>query len=184
MTGSMPKVAEIETLMQRQQRVQDSLARLHNVVLTQQAALAEQEQDQRYKAADGREPEEHNGYPDEGRGGGFAGADSKKRRGVSGDVSSIRFASLTSHQRAAPPGRCHSCNRAETPEWRRGPDGARTLCNACGLREPIACIYEKSARLTTAADYAKLTRKMGTNKGAAGSSNLRPKSLGPGSPPA
>jgi hypothetical protein len=35
--------------------------------------------------------------------------------------------------RAAPPGRCHSCNRMETPEWRRGPDGARTLCNACGL---------------------------------------------------
>ncbi|KAK6513324.1 hypothetical protein TWF281_004956 [Arthrobotrys megalospora] len=37
--------------------------------------------------------------------------------------------------KAAPPGRCHSCNRAETPEWRRGPDGARTLCNACGLRK-------------------------------------------------
>lgn len=28
---------------------------------------------------------------------------------------------------------CHSCNCTETPEWRRGPDGARTLCNACGL---------------------------------------------------
>ncbi|RUP46077.1 hypothetical protein BC936DRAFT_147385 [Jimgerdemannia flammicorona] len=33
-------------------------------------------------------------------------------------------------KRAAPPGRCHSCNISETPEWRRGPDGARTLCNA------------------------------------------------------
>ncbi|KAK4509729.1 uncharacterized protein ATC70_007031 [Mucor velutinosus] len=29
--------------------------------------------------------------------------------------------------------RCHSCNTTDTPEWRRGPDGARTLCNACGL---------------------------------------------------
>ncbi|KAI9472070.1 MAG: hypothetical protein EXX96DRAFT_611344 [Benjaminiella poitrasii] len=29
--------------------------------------------------------------------------------------------------------KCHSCNTTETPEWRRGPDGARTLCNACGL---------------------------------------------------
>ncbi|KAI3636487.1 hypothetical protein MIR68_005839 [Amoeboaphelidium protococcarum] len=29
--------------------------------------------------------------------------------------------------------RCHACNVNETPEWRRGPDGARTLCNACGL---------------------------------------------------
>ncbi|KAI8087703.1 uncharacterized protein B0P05DRAFT_632310 [Gilbertella persicaria] len=29
--------------------------------------------------------------------------------------------------------KCHSCSTTETPEWRRGPDGARTLCNACGL---------------------------------------------------
>jgi len=36
-------------------------------------------------------------------------------------------------RRATPPGKCHSCNIRETPEWRRGPDGARTLCNACGL---------------------------------------------------
>ncbi|KAG8905915.1 hypothetical protein FRB99_007995 [Tulasnella sp. 403] len=35
--------------------------------------------------------------------------------------------------RATPPGKCHSCFSTETPEWRRGPDGARTLCNACGL---------------------------------------------------
>lgn len=28
---------------------------------------------------------------------------------------------------------CHHCGTSETPEWRRGPDGARTLCNACGL---------------------------------------------------
>ncbi|KAH6959952.1 hypothetical protein BKA56DRAFT_500346, partial [Ilyonectria sp. MPI-CAGE-AT-0026] len=42
--------------------------------------------------------------------------------------------------RAAAPGRCHSCNRIDTPEWRRGPDGARTLCNACGLH------YSKSER--------------------------------------
>lgn len=35
--------------------------------------------------------------------------------------------------RAPAPGVCHSCGNNETPEWRRGPDGARTLCNACGL---------------------------------------------------
>ncbi|CVL12397.1 chromodomain-helicase-DNA-binding protein 1 [Fusarium proliferatum] len=29
--------------------------------------------------------------------------------------------------------RCHSCNRSDGSAWRRGPDGARTLCNACGL---------------------------------------------------
>ncbi|KAF8348934.1 hypothetical protein F5887DRAFT_948388 [Amanita rubescens] len=47
--------------------------------------------------------------------------------------------------RATPPGKCHSCNIRETPEWRRGPDGARTLCNACGLH------------------YAKLMRKKEKN---------------------
>ncbi|CAO3613388.1 unnamed protein product [Cunninghamella echinulata] len=50
-------------------------------------------------------------------------------------------------------GRCHSCNISETPEWRRGPDGARTLCNACGLH------------------YAKLTRKKAAAAAAAASAN-------------
>ncbi|KAK9446907.1 uncharacterized protein V1518DRAFT_422402 [Limtongia smithiae] len=35
--------------------------------------------------------------------------------------------------RGSQPSRCHQCGISETPEWRRGPDGARTLCNACGL---------------------------------------------------
>ncbi|KAI0012581.1 hypothetical protein F4779DRAFT_614552 [Xylariaceae sp. FL0662B] len=50
----------------------------------------------------------------------------KQSYGLGGEVKKRRG-------RAAPPGRCHSCNRIDTPEWRRGPDGARTLCNACGL---------------------------------------------------
>ncbi|KAF8071798.1 hypothetical protein FPV67DRAFT_1747001 [Lyophyllum atratum] len=50
------------------------------------------------------------------------------------DYSSLTLGSaIWSGQRATPPGKCHSCNIRETPEWRRGPDGARTLCNACGL---------------------------------------------------
>lgn len=53
----------------------------------------------------------------------------------------VRILRPSNIERAAPPRRCHSCNRAESPEWRRGPDGARTLCNACGFR------------------YAKLTRR-------------------------
>lgn len=31
------------------------------------------------------------------------------------------------------PEACRSCNTRDTPEWRYGPGGARTLCNACGL---------------------------------------------------
>lgn len=28
---------------------------------------------------------------------------------------------------------CQRCGTTETPEWRRGPGGVKTLCNACGL---------------------------------------------------
>lgn len=28
---------------------------------------------------------------------------------------------------------CHNCRTRQTPEWRRGPEGPNTLCNACGL---------------------------------------------------
>lgn len=28
---------------------------------------------------------------------------------------------------------CHSCGTTDTVEWRRGPDGSKSLCNACGL---------------------------------------------------
>uniref|UniRef100_K4AJE4 GATA-type domain-containing protein n=1 Tax=Setaria italica TaxID=4555 RepID=K4AJE4_SETIT len=30
--------------------------------------------------------------------------------------------------------RCRHCGTEETPQWREGPEGAATLCNACGLR--------------------------------------------------
>ena len=40
--------------------------------------------------------------------------------------------------------KCNHCESTETPEWRRGPDGSRTLCNACGLF------------------YSKLTKRYGT----------------------
>lgn len=30
-------------------------------------------------------------------------------------------------------GRCHGCGASVTPEWRMGPDGPRSLCNACGV---------------------------------------------------
>jgi hypothetical protein len=72
-----------------------------------------------------------------------------RKRSVSGDPSRtslgvLLMVYLYSTQRATPPGKCHSCNIRETPEWRRGPDGARTLCNACGLRE-----FESSVALFT-----------------------------------
>lgn len=41
---------------------------------------------------------------------------------------------------------CQHCLSSKTPEWRRGPNGSRTLCNACGLY------------------YSKLVKKYGRNK--------------------
>jgi len=29
---------------------------------------------------------------------------------------------------------CNTCGRTDSPEWRKGPHGPKTLCNACGLR--------------------------------------------------
>lgn len=146
--GSLPSLNEVEEMINAQRQNQEALLRIRNAVLTQEHAMAEQMAQRKAYKASGVD-EEMAMYQEEFKGsGGFAGAEAKKRRG-----------------KAAPPGRCHSCNRAETPEWRRGPDGARTLCNACGLH------------------YAKLTRKMGANKASALGSNLKPKTpLGSASP--
>ncbi|SAM85271.1 uncharacterized protein UBRO_07508 [Ustilago bromivora] len=58
--------------------------------------------------------------------------------GMDGDMKGPQY---KKRSRAPAPGSCQACATSETPEWRRGPDGARTLCNACGLH------------------YAKLVRK-------------------------
>jgi len=71
-----------------------------------------------------------------GTGGGGTGGGKNKYRKRSVSCYLVEYDSvITMGQRATPPGKCHSCNIRETPEWRRGPDGARTLCNACGLRK-------------------------------------------------
>ncbi|CAI2169353.1 7928_t:CDS:2 [Funneliformis geosporum] len=67
----------------------------------------------------------------------------------------------TISKRAAPPGRCHSCNISETPEWRRGPDGARTLCNACGLH--FAKLTRKRALSTMQQHHQASVHKMTRN---------------------
>lgn len=162
--SQLPTTNRITDMLNQSLAITDALQRLKSTVdgMNIAAAAAEEQARQQQQQGSmhkqgmyspyGPEAQGHPGYGmsngqeklgdkgDMGPGGGFAGGDSKKRRG-----------------RNAPPGRCHSCNRAETPEWRRGPDGARTLCNACGLH------------------YAKLTRKMGVKTGQSGGSNLRPK---------
>lgn len=74
----------------------------------------------------------------------------RKRSVSKGLAVSHRSSRSADVQRATPPGKCHSCNIRETPEWRRGPDGARTLCNACGLRTSLPQ-YLVVAQLTSRA---------------------------------
>ncbi|KAK5713432.1 glutamate--cysteine ligase [Elasticomyces elasticus] len=137
---SLPGLVEVNDMIQKSRSQVEALLKIREVVLAQQVAYDQQLAEKRPTKHIVSEPlsADQDLMPEvDDSKAGFAGSETKKRRG-----------------RAAPPGRCHSCNRAETPEWRRGPDGARTLCNACGLH------------------YAKLTRKQqGVHKatGASGS---------------
>lgn len=49
--------------------------------------------------------------------------------------------------------RCNHCGSKSTPEWRKGLDGNRTLCNACGL------FYSKLAKKYNAEEAAKIMRE-------------------------
>ena len=71
-------------MIRQHHRVYDSFARIRDVLLTQQLALAEQRaHEQGYKGSSEYD-EDGAGYQDDFKaGGGFAGADAKKRRGVS-----------------------------------------------------------------------------------------------------
>eukprot|EP01103_Thecamoeba_quadrilineata_P001075 TRINITY_DN10950_c0_g1_i1.p1 TRINITY_DN10950_c0_g1~~TRINITY_DN10950_c0_g1_i1.p1 ORF type:complete len:313 (-),score=33.78 TRINITY_DN10950_c0_g1_i1:62-1000(-) len=42
---------------------------------------------------------------------------------------------------------CHCCGTSKTPEWRRGPDGPKTLCNACGLKRSKRAKQETSRQV-------------------------------------
>lgn len=38
---------------------------------------------------------------------------------------------------------CAHCHRKDSPEWRRGPNGPKELCNACGLKYAKAMAASK-----------------------------------------
>ncbi|CAD6243241.1 unnamed protein product [Miscanthus lutarioriparius] len=65
----------------------------------------------------GRKPKKHHPKPPQfAVGGGGAGAGSALTAAQQGDR------------------RCSHCGVQKTPQWRAGPEGAKTLCNACGVR--------------------------------------------------
>jgi hypothetical protein len=147
--GFLPSVQEVEEMLNTHRRNHEALMHLRSAVLSQEPALAKQMAQRKAFMAGGLHDNDRIAmYQEEFKSNrGVAGQDLEKRRGVCFCLrDNFDFDTNAFYQKAAPPRRCHSCNRAETPEWRRGPAGARTLCNACGLH------------------YAKLTRRMGANK--------------------
>ena len=154
----MPTKEQCDEMLVHQKKISDALLRMRETIEDQNKFAAEQRLREHGGKGSSSYDEEMSMYDDVREGQGFGSLEGKKRRGVCFYSYLSCGPNSNTKQRAAPPGRCHSCNRAETPEWRRGPDGARTLCNACGLH------------------YAKLTRKntLKQSQGSNGSS-LRPK---------
>lgn len=81
---SLPGIQECDEMITRQTRVLDSMTRIREVLVAQKIALAEQQnQERRYKATPSEFDDDSASYQDKMEGaGGFAGPDSKKRRGV------------------------------------------------------------------------------------------------------
>lgn len=46
---------------------------------------------------------------------------------------------------------CGDCGTADSPEWRKGPNGPKTLCNACGCKFPVSrsSPYRESSYMST-----------------------------------
>eukprot|EP01097_Dermamoeba_algensis_P007464 TRINITY_DN4705_c0_g1_i1.p1 TRINITY_DN4705_c0_g1~~TRINITY_DN4705_c0_g1_i1.p1 ORF type:complete len:349 (+),score=52.67 TRINITY_DN4705_c0_g1_i1:83-1129(+) len=54
------------------------------------------------------------------------------------------------------PGQCVVCKTRNTPEWRKGPDGNKSLCNACGLRFAKMIRKERSNTAACSSGRAKI----------------------------
>ncbi|GKZ98628.1 hypothetical protein AnigIFM59636_004610 [Aspergillus niger] len=122
--GRLPTIHEIKEVFNLQRRNQDALLRIRRALLKEHAFTEQITRKNAFEAGGVHDDVHMAMYQERStRSRKFASADSRKRRG-----------------NAATTGRCHGCGRTKTPEWRRGPDGARTLCNACGLH------YAKSTR--------------------------------------
>ncbi|KAL8989288.1 MAG: hypothetical protein Q9177_001798, partial [Variospora cf. flavescens] len=166
--GSMPTLAECDDLMGYQKRVLDSMQRIKEVIVAQQHALAEQKNyENSYKPS--AEPDDDGGsYHDKTEGGGgFAGAEAKKRRGVRHHDPDRLWPRLTFTRGLLLP----VVATAVTGLKRQNGGEAQTGHEHCVMPVDYVSTF----------DYAKLTRKMGS-KSSNGGSNLRPKEMSQGSP--
>lgn len=80
--GMLPSVSEVDEMMRHQQRIQDVLGRLREMVVGQEAALVNQHAQERpFKPTEEFEIEDPGLNPDEAKSNGTASSE-KKRRGV------------------------------------------------------------------------------------------------------
>ncbi|GAA5904428.1 hypothetical protein JCM5296_003195 [Sporobolomyces johnsonii] len=71
----------------------------------------------------------------------------RKRGSVYSDARSRKASSDAGSKASSSVNRsCQNCGRTDSPEWRSGPTGIKTLCNACGLR--WAKLQKQSATAT------------------------------------
>lgn len=179
--STLPSLVEIEDMISKSRSQHDALNKIRDTVITQQIAYEQQMADQRAAASAAQSQQQGQHQQQQPKALFATSSDSAPPPSTSGQRQQYQdFQQYASDDdsakgtgegnsnkklrrgRAAPPGRCHSCNRADTPEWRRGPDGARTLCNACGLH------------------YAKLTRKQQSGAAAAAAAGKAGSSAGGG----
>ncbi|UZJ55929.1 hypothetical protein CBS101457_005249 [Exobasidium rhododendri] len=73
-----------------------------------------------------------------------------------GDGGSVATLAAVAAAAAAQSKRCVSCGTGDSPEWRKGPDGSKSLCNACGLRysRNISRARKREERALIAAEVA------------------------------
>ncbi|KAK5399927.1 hypothetical protein LTR06_011418 [Exophiala xenobiotica] len=117
---ALPSLSEMDEVLRHSRHIFESLAHLREFVIAQQTASSEH---------CARQADEYPGQTD--RYGNRSLVDRRRRNPIKrrrGEGTTAEpeeeLANLPSQRKAAPLGRCHSCNRADTPEWRRGPDGA------------------------------------------------------------
>lgn len=125
--GSTPHLGQIDDMMKHGSRIQESLNRLREVVVNQQADLAvkSREKAARMASVEIQQQEDANGA------GGFAGGDSKKRRGVSLDeLCPVSCRSLTWICSA----RLHPVNVTVVTGWiRRSGDEVPMVLGPCAM---------------------------------------------------
>lgn len=85
-------------------------------------------------------------------------ASQQDKQGKAGDETGGSVATLAAVAAAAAAQTkcCASCGTSNSPEWRKGPDGTKSLCNACGLRfsRNISRARKREERARLAAEVA------------------------------